>query len=103
MAKAIIKGFVHVLMDYKGQPHYNLYQTDMSGHDGFGLCVGKAEFEYEPPADFNPVATEVAALEKRKAEAMRAYTETVKQLNDRISKLQAITYEPAPEEAVSDF
>lgn len=93
MAKVLIKGFVHVITGYEGEPYYNFYQTDMSGHDGFGLCVGKAELEYEPPADFNPVATEVAALEKRKAEALRAYTETVKQLNDRISKLQAITYD----------
>ena len=90
---ATIKGFVHVPMDYNGQPDYSLYHTDMSGHEGFGLCVGAAAFEYEPPADFNPVATEVAALEKRKTEALRAYSATVEKINERISKLQAITYD----------
>jgi hypothetical protein len=93
MAKVTIKGHVHVRMNHKGEPAYDLYQTDMSMHDGFGLCIEKAEFEYEPPADFNPIATEVEALEKHKAEALRAYTATVAQINERISKLQAITYD----------
>lgn len=94
MAKIKIKGFVHVRVDYRGQPEYSFFQTDMSGHDGFGLCVGETTFEYEPPADFNPVATEVAALEKRKAAALRAYQQTVSEINERLSKLQAITFEP---------
>jgi hypothetical protein len=93
MAKVQIKGFVHVQMDYKGQPYYSFFQTDMSGHDGFGLCCGEATFEYEPPADFNPVAKEVEALEKRKAAALRAYQTTVSEINERLSKLQAITFE----------
>ena len=93
MAKVQIKGFVHVQMDYKGRPSYNIFTVDMSGHDGFGLCMGEATFEYEPPADFNPVATEVAALEKRKAAALQAYQATVAEINERISNLQAITYE----------
>lgn len=94
MAKVEIKGFVHVRMDYQGRPDYQFFHADMSGHDGFGLCVGETSFEYEPPADFNPVATEVAALEKRKAAALRAYQHTVNEINERLSKLQAITFEP---------
>lgn len=101
MTKVKIKGFVHVRTGYNDSNvrYYEFFQTDMSGHDGFGLCVGPAEFEYEPPADFNPVAVEIAALEKRKAEALRVYSEMVTQLNDRISKLQAITYDEPGEQS----
>jgi hypothetical protein len=100
MAKVQINGFVHVQMDYKGRPRYSLFMTDMSGHDGFGMCCGEATFDYEVPADFNPVAKEVEALEKRKVDALRDYQATVSEINDRLSKLQAITYEaeiPTPE------
>jgi len=45
------------------------------------------------PDDFNPVAAEVAALEQQKVIALRAYQESVAEINERLSKLMAITNE----------
>ena len=45
------------------------------------------------PDDFNPVAAEVAALEQQKVLALRAYQQSVTEINERLSKLQAICNE----------
>ena len=45
------------------------------------------------PPDFNPVAAEVSSLQEQKAQALEAYQRTVAELNDRLSKLLAITNE----------
>jgi hypothetical protein len=49
----------------------------------------------ELPENFNPVAAEVASLQVQKTKALEAYQRTVAELNDRLSKLLAITNEPA--------
>lgn len=46
----------------------------------------------EPPA-FNVTAAEIAALNAQKAKALEDYQRTVAELNERLSKLQAITNE----------
>jgi len=45
------------------------------------------------PEDFNPVAEEVAALNKQKALVLESYQRTVADINERLSKLLAITNE----------
>lgn len=45
------------------------------------------------PEDFNPVAAEVASLKAQKARALEAYQRTLCELNERLSKLQAIANE----------
>jgi hypothetical protein len=65
--------------------------------DVWGVCVGKLKMTYDIPADFDiaaeTVRQKVAALEKEKAEAMREYQAKVAQINEQLSKLQAITIE----------
>jgi hypothetical protein len=54
--------------------------------------VGEQEIEIEVPDDYDPRAQKIAALEKHKQKVMADYQKTLMEINDRISKLQAIEY-----------
>lgn len=54
--------------------------------------VCSQEIEIEIPDDYDPRAQKIAALEKQKQKVMADYQKTVNEINDRISKLQAIEY-----------
>jgi hypothetical protein len=55
------------------------------------VCESTSEFEM--PDGFDPVSRQIAALESAKAEALTQYQSRVGELNNRLAKLQAITYE----------
>ena len=57
------------------------------------IYVGPQEVTIEVPEEFNPVPKQVAALEAEKAKALAAYQRTVAELNERLSKLLALTNE----------
>jgi len=44
------------------------------------------------PEDHDPRAQQIAALEKQKLEVMAHYQKTVTDINERISKLQALEF-----------
>jgi len=50
------------------------------------------EIELEVPDSYDPTAQQIAALSAQKAKAMSDYNETVREINTRISKLQALEY-----------
>lgn len=54
--------------------------------------VGDQEIEIEVPDNYDPRAQKIAALEKHKQKVMADYQKTVDQINESISKLQAIEY-----------
>lgn len=54
--------------------------------------VGEQEIEIEVPDDYDPRAQKIAALEKHKQKIMADYQKTVTEINERISKLQALEY-----------
>ena len=54
--------------------------------------IGEHEIEFEVPDDFDPRARQIAALEKKKQKAMADYQKTVTEINEQISKLQALEY-----------
>ena len=56
--------------------------------------VGQQEIEIEVPDGYDPRAQKIAALEAQKKKVMADYQKTVDQINERISKLQAIEYTP---------
>lgn len=49
---------------------------------------------------FNPIPGQVAAIEQAKRDALAAYTKTVADLNEQLSKLLAITNDPSTQEPV---
>ena len=54
--------------------------------------VGEQEIEIEVPDDYDPRAQKIAALERHKLKVMADYQKAVTEINERISKLQAIEY-----------
>jgi hypothetical protein len=50
------------------------------------------EVEVEVPDNYDPRAQQITALEKKKQEVMAHYQKTVTDINERISKLQALEY-----------
>ena len=58
------------------------------------VFIAQRDVEVDIPDDFNPVPQQVAALEKKKLEALATYQQAVAEINDRLSKLQAIEFAP---------
>jgi hypothetical protein len=54
--------------------------------------VCEQEIEIEVPDDYDPRAQKIAALEKHKQKVMADYQKTVDEINESISKLQALEY-----------
>ena len=55
--------------------------------------IGRQSVTVEVPDDWNPIPGQVAALEREKTEALAKYQASVAQINERLSKLLAITHE----------
>jgi hypothetical protein len=82
--------------------HYNKYSWDEKGSfevfpfkfedDDHRTFVGEQEIEVEVPDDYDPRAQQIAALEKQKQKVMADFQKTVNDINEKISKLQAIEY-----------
>lgn len=80
---------------------YTIY-TDVDGFDvrvssSPHLCddefiIGQTEVTYTIPADFDPVAPMVSAIEAKKAELTAEFTAAVMKLNKQLSELQAIEH-----------
>ena len=60
--------------------------------DDYRTHVSQQEVEIDVPEDYDPRAQQVAALEKRKKKMMADFQKSVDQINERISKLQALEY-----------
>jgi hypothetical protein len=89
-----LEGFIYEVKFHEGdEPSYSLLFSDDAG-DKYYTLIGPVSFEYEIPPDWNPTAAKVAALEKEREEVKAEFARRVADLNERISKLQAITYEP---------
>ena len=54
--------------------------------------IGEQDVELEIPDNYDPRAQQVAALEAAKQKVMADYQKSVNEINDRISKLQALEY-----------
>ena len=95
MTTVTVKGFVYRTeeMNYKTfgmEPRYHLYNSGGMDATIFGLTVGPYAFEYEIPAEFNPVAVEVAALETKLRALDDEHMRTRAEINEKLAKLQAI-------------
>ena len=58
----------------------------------YATYVNEQDVEIEVPDDYDPRAQKVAALQARKLKVMADYQKTVDEINERISKLQALEY-----------
>lgn len=82
--------------------HYVKYSWEEKGEFQIFFCkieddenrtyVGEQEVEVEVPDNYDPRAQQIAALEKHKQKVMADFQKSVNEINDRISKLQALEY-----------
>ena len=89
-----IKTTAHILyckysFEEKGQ--YLVFYAKVND-DEDRTYVGEQEIEIEVPDNYDPRAQQIAALEKEKQKVMADYQKTVTEINERISKLQALEY-----------
>ncbi len=55
--------------------------------------ISKMEVTIELPEDWNPIADATAELERQRAEVLADAQNKVNHINDKISKLQALTFD----------
>jgi len=82
--------------------HYNKYSWEEKGEfqiwfaqlsdDENRTYVCEQVVEVEIPDNYDPRPQQIIALEKQKQMVMADYQKTVTEINDRISKLQALEY-----------
>ena len=82
--------------------HYLKYSWDDEGKfevfsfkfddDDSRTYVGEQEIEVDVPDNYDPRAQQIAALEKHKQKVMADYQKMVTDINEKISKLQALEY-----------
>lgn len=82
--------------------YYNKYSWEDKGEfevfsfkfddDDHRTYVGEQEIEFDVPDNYDPRAQQIAALEKRKQKVMADFQKSVDDINDRISKLQALEF-----------
>lgn len=73
---------------------FDFWVSAHSTHDKkcFGGVVASAEVTFNVP-DLNPVQMAIEELEAEKADAAEKFRQTMTSINERLSKLQAITNE----------
>jgi hypothetical protein len=103
MSKEIkIKGFVHCIkadawndsQNIAGGYEYVFWRWDDMTEQGY-ILVCPAEITITPPDGFDPTPGTIAVLEAKKRELEANFSAEVARINTEISKLQALTYEPA--------
>ena len=96
MKTITVKGFVYQT-DYGCGPEfvdYRFYSTDQCA-DRFTALIGPASFEYTIPDTFNPTAAKIEALNEERRRAAAEFATKVREIDERISKLSALTNEVA--------
>jgi hypothetical protein len=100
--KKTITGYVHMLNepdyeDFDGRNFVKKWAPGFRAHryeDENSIFISEQQFTVELPDDFDPIPGQVAALEEKKREALAEYQRTVAEINERLSKLQAIEFAP---------
>jgi hypothetical protein len=80
--KVTLKGFVHK-NSYDNGLHVSSIDMSEYGH----VLVGPVEFEYEVPENYNPVAAEVAGLQKQADKLADEYHRQRAAIQSRINDL----------------
>jgi len=90
--KIILTAFLH-FRKYAWQKdgEYQIFYARLPDDDTLSY-VCEQEVEIEVLDDYDPRAQQIAALEGKKLEVMAHYQKTVNDINERISKLQALEY-----------
>mgnify|MGYP006282852251 CR=1 FL=1 len=92
--KIKINAYVHFCkFPWQDNGTYEIFCMELKD-DEHRTYVCQQEVEIEVPDNYDPRPQQIAALEEQKRKAMAEFQKTVDDINERISKLQAISYEP---------
>lgn len=98
--KQITQMFFFMKFDYPEDYGPKVWQPDLwhckMDENVNRVFISEMSVEVEIPDDFDPVPRQVVALEKEREEATAAYMKTLTDINERLSKLQAIGLDPGP-------
>ena len=81
----------HTQYSWEAKPRFQVYSLKIDDTEDMNH-VSTQEIEIEVPDNYNPQAQKIAALQAKKEKIMADYQKTVTEINERISKLQAIEY-----------
>jgi hypothetical protein len=81
----------HIQYSWEKNPKFVVYSLKIDDAEHM-TYVCTQEIEIEVPESYDPRAQKIASLEKQKQKVMADYQKTVNEINERISKLQAIEY-----------
>lgn len=85
-----IKAFIHE-NEYTGSPYVFAFDATDSGY----ILMGTHEFEFEPPADYDPVAAKIGMLQKGLKKIEREHDVQVANIKKQIEKLQCLEFKPS--------
>jgi len=90
--KIKIKAYIHFeKYGWESKGEFQLYCIQLDDTD-YRAFVCEQEVEIEVPDNYDPRAQQIAALEKQKQKVMADFQKSVDEINERISKLQALEY-----------
>jgi hypothetical protein len=84
----------HSQYSWETTARFNICSLKMDDSE-YQTYVGAQELEIEVPDNYDPRVQKISALEQRKQKVMADYQKTVTEINERISKLQALEYTDA--------
>jgi len=89
-----IKVTVHIYFNkfsWEKEGTYNFFSLKLDNTEN-QTWVGSQEVEFDIPENYDPRNAQIAVLEAKKTKAMADFHKTITEINDHISKLQAIEY-----------
>ena len=89
--KVKVKAYVYYLK-YSWEDKGEFEVLSFKADDDHRTYVCEQEVEVDVPDNYDPRAQQIAALEKKKQKVMADYQKSVNEINERISKLQALEY-----------
>jgi hypothetical protein len=81
----------HAQYSWEKEARFQIYSLKIDDTEHM-TYVGTREIEIEVPDNYDPRAQKIEALEKQKQKVMAEFHKTVTDINEKISKLQAIEY-----------
>ena len=81
----------HSQYSWEKEARFQIFSLKIDDTDHM-TYVGTHEIEIEVPDGYDPTAQKVAALQKEKQKAQEEFAKKVANINERISKLQALEY-----------
>jgi hypothetical protein len=90
--KVKINAYIHFAKySWENEGEFQLFSVKLDDTD-HRTFVGERAIEIEVPDNYDPRAQQIAALEKQKQKVMADFQQSVTEINERISNLQALEY-----------